>query len=43
MDLIMKKYGAGTGLVYDRESLSRLVILKLGIISVTGKQSGEWQ
>ncbi|HOF20182.1 MAG TPA: pyridoxamine 5'-phosphate oxidase family protein [Bacteroidales bacterium] len=43
MDLIMKKYGAGTGLLYDEESLSRLVILKLEIISVTGKQSGEWQ
>lgn len=43
MDLIMKKYGAGTGLVYDEESLSRLLILKLEIISVTGKQSGEWQ
>lgn len=41
MDLIMKKYGAETEPDYEESSLSRMVLLKLEIISVTGKQSGE--
>ncbi|HEX2975850.1 MAG TPA: pyridoxamine 5'-phosphate oxidase family protein [Bacteroidales bacterium] len=42
LDKIMKKYDAGINLVYDESSLSRIVILKLKILSVTGKQSGDW-
>jgi nitroimidazol reductase NimA-like FMN-containing flavoprotein (pyridoxamine 5'-phosphate oxidase superfamily) len=42
MDAIMKKYGATQDLNYDAASLSRMVILKLNITSVTGKQSGLW-
>jgi len=42
LDLIMKKYGAETELEYDEKSLSEMIILKLEIISVTGKQSGKW-
>jgi len=40
LDLIMRKYGAAMELSYDENILSRMVILKLTIESVTGKQSG---
>jgi len=43
LDLIMRKYGADTNLVYDRPNLSGIVILKLKIESLTCKQSGSWQ
>ncbi len=42
LDLIMKKYGAKTEPEYDEKSLSKMIIIKLEIISVTGKQSGKW-
>jgi len=42
LDLIMRKYGAVTELNYDESSVSRMVLLILKIISVTGKQSGAW-
>lgn len=42
MDLIMRKYGALGELKYNEASLSRMVILKLKITSMSGKQSGEW-
>ena len=41
LDMIMKKYGAGSDLAYDESSLSRMILLKMKILSVTGKQSGE--
>jgi len=40
LDLIMRKYGADMELNYDENILSRMIILKLTIESVTGKQSG---
>lgn len=40
LDLIMRKYGAEMELNYDENILSRMVILKLTIEYVTGKQSG---
>ncbi|MBG0858659.1 MAG: pyridoxamine 5'-phosphate oxidase family protein [Bacteroidales bacterium] len=43
LDLILKKYGAAGDLGYDDSALSRMVLLKLIITSVTGKQSGNWQ
>lgn len=42
LDLIMKKYGAGTGLRYNQADISKMIILKLKIKSITGKQSGRW-
>jgi nitroimidazol reductase NimA-like FMN-containing flavoprotein (pyridoxamine 5'-phosphate oxidase superfamily) len=42
MDLIMMKYGAKGELSYDEGSFSRMVLLKLRINAVTGKQSGDW-
>lgn len=44
LDLIMKKYGWGTGeLTYDDALLSRLCILKIQVESAIGKQSGNWE
>lgn len=43
LDLIMRKYGADMELNYDENILSRMVILKLSIETVTGKQSGYQQ
>jgi len=40
LDMIMIKYGAGMELTYDESLLSRMVLLKLKIDSITGKQSG---
>ena len=42
MNIIMRKYGASGDLNYDEASFSRMIILKLIITSVTGKQSGMW-
>lgn len=42
LDLIMRKYGASGELRYDEGSVSRMVLLKLSIGTVTGKQSGDW-
>ena len=38
IDLILKKYGAETELKYADTSISAMIILKLEIISATGKQ-----
>jgi uncharacterized protein len=43
LDLIMHKYGADQDLHYDESVLSRVILLKLEIQSITGKQSGIWQ
>src|SRR5512133_1116029 len=42
LDLIMRKYDAQMELTYDDAVLARMLILKLTIESVTGKQSGNW-
>jgi nitroimidazol reductase NimA-like FMN-containing flavoprotein (pyridoxamine 5'-phosphate oxidase superfamily) len=42
MDLIMRKYGAEMELNYDENVFSRMIIIKLQIQSLTGKQSGVW-
>lgn len=42
LDLIMRKYGATGELRYDEGSVSRMVLLKLRVDRVTGKQSGDW-
>jgi nitroimidazol reductase NimA-like FMN-containing flavoprotein (pyridoxamine 5'-phosphate oxidase superfamily) len=42
MDLIMQKYGAEIELNYDEKVFSRMIIIKLQIQSLTGKQSGDW-
>lgn len=40
LDLIMRKHGATIELRYDEAVLAKMVILKLSVESVTGKQSG---
>lgn len=42
LNLIMRKYGAQGDFKYDGNSLSKMILLKLKIESVTGKQSGDW-
>lgn len=42
LDLIMRKYGATGSLAYNSSVLSRMIVLKLEIDSITGKQSGTW-
>jgi nitroimidazol reductase NimA-like FMN-containing flavoprotein (pyridoxamine 5'-phosphate oxidase superfamily) len=42
LNLIMIKYGADMELNYDESALSRMILLKLKIDSITGKQSGNW-
>lgn len=41
LDIIMKHYGK-TGNAYLEGNLARIVILKLTIEEISGKQSGEW-
>jgi len=43
LNLIMKKYGGSPDMGYDESSISRVVLLKLKIESVTAKQSGIWE
>jgi uncharacterized protein len=42
LDIIMQKYGFQGVAKYDEKSLSRMVLLKLDIEDVVGKQSGDW-
>jgi nitroimidazol reductase NimA-like FMN-containing flavoprotein (pyridoxamine 5'-phosphate oxidase superfamily) len=42
LDFIMRRYGASGRLKYDESSVSRMVLLIMSIISLTGKQSGTW-
>jgi len=42
LGLIMRKYGAEMELNYDSKDLDAMVLLKLTIESVTGKQGGRW-
>lgn len=43
LDLIMRKYDDQVELVYEEPLLLRVVILKLQITEVSGKQSGKWE
>jgi nitroimidazol reductase NimA-like FMN-containing flavoprotein (pyridoxamine 5'-phosphate oxidase superfamily) len=42
LDFIMKQHGSKDNNVYKNSSLKNMVILKLNIEEITGKQSGEW-
>lgn len=42
LELIMKKYGASNDLIFQSASVARMVLLKLKIGAITGKQSGDW-
>jgi nitroimidazol reductase NimA-like FMN-containing flavoprotein (pyridoxamine 5'-phosphate oxidase superfamily) len=42
LDIIMRKYGYDGQGGYNEGSLSRMVLLKLTIEKITGKQSGNW-
>lgn len=42
LDLIMKKYGANMPLRYNKRDLDAMVLLRLKIESVSGKQAGDW-
>lgn len=42
LEIIMAHYGAAGPFFFDRKAVDRIVILKLPIDSVTGKQSENW-
>lgn len=42
LTVIMRKYGASGELEYETASLRKMVILKLHIVRLTAKQSGDW-
>ena len=42
LNLLMKKYSGGGKPDYDPAALEKVLLLKLRIESMTGKQSGEW-
>jgi nitroimidazol reductase NimA-like FMN-containing flavoprotein (pyridoxamine 5'-phosphate oxidase superfamily) len=42
LEILMAQHGAPGRTDFDRKSMNRMVILKLTITSVTGKQSGNW-
>jgi nitroimidazol reductase NimA-like FMN-containing flavoprotein (pyridoxamine 5'-phosphate oxidase superfamily) len=42
LDIIMAHYGKTSGNQYIEENMERMVILKLTIDEISGKQSGEW-
>ena len=42
LDIIMQKYGYQGHGEYNEGSLSRMVLLKIRIDQITGKQSGDW-
>lgn len=42
LDFVMKQHGSKGNNVYKNSSLKNMVILKLNIEKLTGKQSGEW-
>lgn len=44
LDLIMKKYGWNSvELKYDESLLSRMCVVAVNILEITGKQSGNWE
>jgi nitroimidazol reductase NimA-like FMN-containing flavoprotein (pyridoxamine 5'-phosphate oxidase superfamily) len=42
LDIIMAHYGIIEANSYDEKNFNGLVILKLGIKEISGKQSGDW-
>ena len=42
LEIIMKQHGAGSKLIFEPKEVEIIVILKLSISSITGKQSGNW-
>lgn len=42
LDFIMMQHGSNANNIYKNSSLKNMVILKLNIEEITGKQSGEW-
>jgi hypothetical protein len=42
LEIIMKQHGAKDDLVFEIKEVEFIVILKLSITSMTGKQSGNW-
>lgn len=42
LDIIMAHYGRSEKLIYKEASVEKMVILKLTIDEISGKQSGEW-
>jgi len=42
LDIIMAHYGRSIPSLYDEKYLENLVVLKLTIVELTGKQSGDW-
>jgi nitroimidazol reductase NimA-like FMN-containing flavoprotein (pyridoxamine 5'-phosphate oxidase superfamily) len=42
LDKILSHYGKSAGNIYDEKNVEKMVILKLHIIKMTGKQSGNW-
>ena len=42
LEILMAQHGAPGLVDFERKSMDRMVILKLTITSVTGKQSGNW-
>jgi nitroimidazol reductase NimA-like FMN-containing flavoprotein (pyridoxamine 5'-phosphate oxidase superfamily) len=43
LDRIMSHYGRSASNLYDEKQLENMVILKLTILKMTGKQSGSWE
>jgi nitroimidazol reductase NimA-like FMN-containing flavoprotein (pyridoxamine 5'-phosphate oxidase superfamily) len=43
LDIIMSHYGRPEGNLYDERNIENMVILKLTIHTLTGKQSGNWE
>lgn len=42
LEIIMKQHGSGGKLVFEPKEVEFIIILKLSISSITGKQSGNW-
>jgi nitroimidazol reductase NimA-like FMN-containing flavoprotein (pyridoxamine 5'-phosphate oxidase superfamily) len=42
LDIIMKQHGKSENNVYKKSNVDSIVILKLNIEQITGKQSGDW-
>jgi len=42
LDIIMKQHGKSENNIYKKSNVEAIVILKLHIEQITGKQSGDW-
>jgi uncharacterized protein len=43
LDIIMKQHGKSENNIYKKSNVEAIVILKLNIEQITGKQSGDWE